>query len=323
MTAPIMPANIPPMGRLAPHPEITHPRLKLGLFVQPGTALDVPSSVDYLSKVTAWPGYFNASLKDCTAAAAGHQREVWTRYGQLATITTTDADVLRFYERCSGYRIGDPSSDRGAIMQDCLDVWRRTGLGRDRILAFFQLDHTNLAEVKTALWLLGGVYVGVNFPRSAMTQFNNRQPWDYNPGLDNTIEGGHCVHLGAIDATGMLTVTTWGQTQQVTPAWWAQFVEEAWCSASQSWMRAGLSPAGLDTAKINMLFANLTGEPGPFPATPAPATIPASVPDPTDPTDVMISKIWPWVGGWHIPGTRAAEAAEALTVWRQQVGKSS
>lgn len=319
MSAPMLP--MPRMGRLAPHHETTHPRFKLGLFLRPGFALQVPDTVDYISKVTSWPEYYNDSLFDCTAAAAAHQREAWTQYGQLAAAVTNATDVLRFYELCSGYRPGNPRTDRGAVMQDCLNVWRKIGLAGDKILAFLQVDNTNLAEVKAGLYALGGVYTGVNFPRSAMTQFNNRQPWDYDPSADNTIEGGHCVHLGAMNAQGFMTVTTWGRTQLVTPTWWERFVEEAWCAASESWIRGGSSPGGLDVAKLNTLFASMTGEPGPFPVTPVPAAIPPAGVDPTDPTDVMIGKVWPWACGWHIPGTKAAEVAGVLKAWRRQVGK--
>jgi hypothetical protein len=208
----------------------------------------------------------NDTLSDCTAAAAAHQRTAWTTYGQGTPVVSTDAQVLRFYELCSGYRPGQRSTDRGAVMQDCLTMWRKVGLGGDKILAFFQLNHTDLDEIREALWLFGGVYTGVNIPASAMTQFHAGKPWRYDPTLDNTIIGRHCVHLGAMDTHhGSAKVTTWGTVHNVTLEWLVEFTEEAWGVCSPDWINNTMSPEGLDCAALNAAFTELTGEPGPFP----------------------------------------------------------
>lgn len=312
-------------GRLAPHPESTHPRLKLARFLRPGFALTVPGAVDYLSRVYSWPVYANDSLSDCTAAAAGHLRQAWTCYGQGATTVTADSDVLAFYEACSGYQPGNPSTDNGAVMQDCLGYWRQTGLATDKILAYFQVNPADLAEVKTAAWLFGGLYVGVNLPISALDQFNAGQPWDLNPSADNRIDGGHCVHLGAIDSAGVMTVTTWGKTQRVTPAWWRQYTEEAWAVATLDWVRNYQTPENLDTTALNAEFQQLTGEPGPFPAAPAPTTTPPSpAPQPGGGPSVadlaLAHAVHPrWLTTRHLlPGNHTVAAA--LTAWFTATG---
>lgn len=323
------------LGRLAPHPESTHSRLKLADFLLDGYALTVPPAVDYLSKVITWPMYGNDNLGDCTAAAAGHMREAWTEYGQGATTLTTDADVLAFYEAVSGYIPGRPDTDQGANMQDCLAYWRKVGLAGDTILAFFQVDPSNIAEVKTALWLFGGIYVGVNLPSSALDQFDNNQAWDYQPQLDNTIEGGHCVHLGALDSAGLMTVTSWGRTQKVTPAWWSRFVVEAWSAVTMDWVKANESPEGLDTAALNAAYLDITHQPGPGPF-PVPVTPPAPPPAPTPPGPGPVPPVPPvpvvsvadqalansisvsWLDGTHIGGN--AKVQTALAAWFKATG---
>lgn len=320
------------LGRLAPHPESTHARLKLADFLLPGYALTVPSAVDYLSHVATWPMYGNDTLGDCTAAAAGHQREAWTNYGQGATTLTADADILRFYEACSGYIPGHPDTDNGAVMQDCCNYWRKAGLAGDKILAFFQINPSNLAEVKAALYLFGGVYVGVNIPTSALDQFDAGVAWDYDPTADNSIEGGHCIHLGAMDATGLMTVTSWGRTQKVTPAWWNRFTEECWAMASMDWVnKAGLSPEGLDVAALNAQYQAMNpGQPGPFPTvTPPPQPpVPPTPPTPPTPPPVPVVSIADqalanaisasWLDGRHIAGNAAAQTA--LKQWFAATG---
>jgi len=312
------------LGRLAPHSEATHPRLKLENFLTSGYSLTVPPVVDYLSKVTTWPVSLNDRLGDCTAAAAGHLRESWTAYAQGATTVTTDADILTFYEECSGYIPGRPDTDQGAVMQDCLNIWRKTGLAGDKILAFFQINPSNLAEIKTALYTFGGIYVGVNLPNSALDQFEAGQPWDYNSRLDNRIAGGHCVHLGAIDSSGLMTVTTWGRTQQVTPAWWAKFTEESWAAATVDWVKNNVSPEGLDTAALNAEFQALTGQPGPFPVaptpTPTPTPTPPPAPVPVSVADQALAAAIPasWLNGYHVGNNE--QVRKALQSWFAATG---
>jgi hypothetical protein len=307
--------NSLPMGRLAPYPEETHARLHFGEFLTATATISVPPVVDYLFSVPSFPMFGNDTLSDCTAAAAAHLREVWTAYGQGAASVTSEADVIKFYEVCSGYNPANPATDRGAVMQDCLDAWRKTGLAGDKILAFFQINPTDLAEIKAALYMLGGNYVGVNFPRSAMAQFNAGQPWTYDPRADNTIIGGHCVHLGAIDSNGLMKVTTWGRTQVVTADWWNRFVEECWGVASSDWIKNSQAPNGLDTAKLNAAFFQITkGQPGPFPEAPAPAPVPAP-PVPVDHNRELWTVAQPWTQRWHVPNSDTSRVSDALKAW--------
>jgi hypothetical protein len=243
-------------------------------------------------------------------------------------VLTTDADVLRFYEQCSGYVPGHPDTDQGAVMQDCLNNWRKVGLSGDRILAFFQISPTNLSEIKAALWLFGGCYVGLNLPASALDQFDAGKAWDFDPHADNTIEGGHCVHLGAMDASGLMTVTTWGRTQKVTPAWWDHFVDECWAIASQDWIRDFKSPEGLDTAALNAAFQDMTHQPGPFPVSPTPGPTPTPTPSPTPPPVPPVVTVADqglasaisasWLNGQHIGGNSVTQTA--LKEWFKATG---
>jgi hypothetical protein len=275
------------LGRLPADP--SRPRLNLDRYTSRALISAVPATVDYLSQVTSgWPMYGNDTLGDCTAAAAGHLEEVWSNYGQGRTVTVTDNAVLEFYSACSGYVPGRPDTDQGAVMQDCLKVWRTPGVGGHEIAAFFAVNPTNHDLIRTALYLFGGLYVGVNLPVIAQDQFEQGVPWDVVRN-DGGLDGGHCIHLGAASTTGNYAVTTWGQVQQVTPAWWGRYVEEVWAPVSAEWVRAGLSPEGLDVATLNADFQALTGQPGPFPPAvtpPAPTPTPGPTPTPPAPTPV-------------------------------------
>lgn len=310
-------------GRLAPHPELTHPRVKLGDYLKDGYTNDVPDTVDWMGGVEAWPMYANDRIRDCVAAAAGHAEESWSRYGAGKTLMVTDDDVIRFYEQISGYNPTDPSTDKGANMQDGLDVWRKVGVAGHRIVGFAQLDHTNQPECKAALAWFGVLYVGVNLPASAVAQTRARVAWSCDPSLDNRIAGRHAVHIGACDASGLWKGSTWGRSQEITSSWLSNYAEEAWVPLSREWIKQdGVSASNLKAQELNARFTELTGEPGPFPVpdVTTPPPVPVPTPPATDPNARLVTQCWPWAVGHHIPGTGAAKAATALVEWRKQVG---
>lgn len=257
--------------------------------------VQIPDVIDELSEVADWPVYLNDQIGDCTVAAAGHMIEAWTRYGRGTTVEITDIDVVLAYRAVSGYDPARPETDRGAVMQDVLDYWRRVGIGGHKILAFAQVNHHDPAEVATALYLFGHVYVGLKVPRSAEDQFRAGQPWDVVPD-DGGIVGGHAVDLGARP----YRVVTWGRLQEVTGAFWDRYVEEAWVVADEDWINVnGSCPAGLDTTELNRQFTALTEQPGPF------AT--------GDPDAALAAVAAPWVAEHHIGDNR--RMATALLAW--------
>lgn len=223
---------------------------------------------------------------NCTCAAAGHMIEQWTEYVGKETVIDTSA-VLKAYEDVSGYNPDDPSSDQGAVMQDVLNYWRKTGIGGDKILAFAEVDVANLNECRLAIAEFGTLYLGINFPASAMDQFNNGQPWDYVRG--SQIEGGHAINAGWYDEpSGMWKVVTWGRVQEMTQEFFSRYVEEAWVVATQDWINAtGSAPTGVDVAALGEQFAGLTGEPSPFRPEPQPDPTPVPDPTPEPPDDVV------------------------------------
>ena len=317
------------LGRRPPYPADTHPRLRLGDFLDYATLPPIPAQVDYLSEVTDWPVYLNDQIGDCTCAAAGHMIEAWSRYGAGTTVEVTDQDVLTAYEAVGGYVPGDPATDQGAVMQDVLGYWRKTGIGGHRILAFAQVDVTNFAEVYAALYLFGTVYIGVNFPASAMQQFDAGQPWSVVAD-DGGIIGGHAVNLGQRDGTG-LKVVTWGRVQDLDQAWFGRYCEEAWIVCDQEWITAtGGSPEGLDVAALNAAFTEITGgQPGPFPVQPQPGPTPTPTPVPPgpppgpapdpDPDDLaLVAALDPWAAHHHTGVNH--KAAHAYLTWKAAKG---
>lgn len=276
-------------GRLPNDP--SKPRLLFGTHLK--TAPTYPNELDYLSEVDNYPMYLNDRIGDCTCAGAGHIIQAESRYGQGTTESVTDNNVLTAYEAVSGYNPKTGENDNGAVMQEVLSYWRKTGIGDHKILAFAEVDHKNKDELRAAMNIFGSLYIGINFPGTAMDQFNKGQPWDYVKGA--TIEGGHAIHGGAYAVGGNWKVVTWGAIQDMTDSFWDKYVEEAWVVITPEWLNAGKSPGGFDLYGLGEELASLTGGANPFPKPdPGPAPSPNPTPNPSDADEVLQAFLTEW-----------------------------
>lgn len=250
------------LGRLDPHPESTHPRVKLATHLTAAKLPPTPAVVDYSSKVRSWPMYMNDRIGDCTCAGLAHSLQAWTAYAK-GLVTLPDSAVLRLYQ-AFGYVPGNPATDRGAVEQDVLAYVQKNGIAGHKVLAYAQVDHRNLDEMKAALNIFGSVYLGAQMPGSAMLQTESGLPWAVESG--QSIEGGHAFVLQRWDqASAPMEVITWGQRQRVTAEWWLAYGQEAWAVISQDWFLAnGKSVSGLALPELGDEFAIITGQDNPL-----------------------------------------------------------
>ncbi|MFD1277477.1 hypothetical protein ACFQ51_52940 [Streptomyces kaempferi] len=148
----------------------------------------------------------------------------------------------------------------------------------------------------------------MNFPDSAMEQFNNDQPWDVVKGAK--LEGGHCVIVGAY-GSGKLGLVTWGAETTMTEAFWRKYVDEAWVVLDADGLTKAASyfTGAASFYALGAQFAALTGEKNPIPTpqpqptpTPPPAPAPSPAPD-LDPRLVQAAQL---MSGWahdnHVTG---------------------
>lgn len=263
--------------------DASKPRLELDSYLTERFQA-APSVVDFASQVASWPVYGNDRIGDCTAACAGHQIQAWTRYtGTEADIP--EADVIQLYSAVSGYDPKTGANDNGAVIQDVLTYWRKSGVpvAGHKILAFAQLK--DLGKIHDALWMFGSVYLGFDCPESALQQFDAGQPWTVVPG--SPIAGGHAVPVQYADL-GSYQVVTWGRLQQMDQAFMSEYVSEAWVVITDDWLeKNGSTPEGLDLQALGQDLADLTGQPNPFPA-PRPPQPPAPGPNANVKADLEI-----------------------------------
>lgn len=257
-------------------PNAGAPRITLNAESLLPVAATPPPSVDFYSAVKpdTWGMDGNDEVGDCTCAEIDHAIKALQVAAGNDEIVSGPQEVLAAYSAITGY---DPSqhgphgnpTDRGAVMQNVRDYWRRTGftLGGtvDKILLFAEVPVADTRLVEYALSRFGEIGLGFRFPTSAHAQFNAGLPWDVVK--YSRIVGGHAVALVGYDED-FYHVVTWGKLQKMTPAFFGKYVDEAWVQLSADFVNSvsGEDPLHQTLQDLGAQFAELTGQPNPVTA---------------------------------------------------------
>jgi hypothetical protein len=228
--------------------------LALARYVDRSELPEPPASLDLTTHVPDWPMYANDRRGDCTCAAAGHMIEAWT----AAVGTTVELAEQSVLDAFDAVKIVDPDTgEEGAVELDVLRYWRKTGIGAHRIGAFASVAVHDKRLVRTAAYLFGGLYIGLQLPVTAQGQ----DVWDWTGSLKGPAEpgswGGHAVDVVGYSSDG-LTVITWGASKQLTWAFWDRYCEESYCILSPDFLKGDKAPNGFDLAALNADLALVT-----------------------------------------------------------------
>ena len=215
--------------------------LSLGRYLDTARLPSPPPSLDESRHVTDWPMYANDRIGDCTTAAAGHMIEAWTAEAHGAAVEIPEQAVLDAFEQV---RVGD-----GAYVLDVLKLWRKEGIGGHRIGAFARVSLHHHELVRSAAWLFGGLYLGIQLPVTAQHQAT----WDWVGRLTDDAApgswGGHAVDVVRYGGD-TLTVVTWGQLKELTWSFWDRYCDEVYCILSEDFLDEGRAPNGFDLAAL-------------------------------------------------------------------------
>jgi hypothetical protein len=215
-----------------------------------------PPSVNYGSAVPSWPMYLNDQYGDCTCAAAAHMIQNWTANAGKE-ISPTDQDVLKFYEHFT-----TPGPENGCNMLSVLKYWRSTGLAKDKITAFAQVENKNTIQAQDAVNLFGSLYIGVELPDFAVNSANTLEvPWVVPPqgptgDAAPNPQNGHCIPAVAYDQRN-LYVVTWGALKSMSWQFYATYADEGYAVLSPDFLKGGKAPAGFDLAQLTADLAEI------------------------------------------------------------------
>lgn len=264
-----------PLGKL---PATVDDRtLKAERYIVPEALPPIPTVIDYARRVAQWRMYLNNLLGCCVISAMAHQEDADSAENG-SPVTITDADVLAGYEACGGYVQGNPATDRGTDPLVALNWWRQTGIAGNKIGAFVSVNPRDEALVAAALYLFGGLFVGLELPKSAQTQtvwdvVGDGQSGDAAP----SSWGGHMIYIPAREAPGRYANITWGERLSITQRFIATYSpNETFAVIPDAWLNgSGQAPNGLNIAALTRDLAIVSGapDPGPPPFVPDKATL--------------------------------------------------
>jgi hypothetical protein len=163
--------------------------------------------------------------------------------------------VLHAFDRV---KLVDPATgEEGAVELDVLRDWRSHGVGRHRIAGFARVPVYDHRLLRTAAWLFGGLYIGLQLPLSAQ----RHGTWDWGGALTGPDRpgswGGHAVDVVGY-SPGSLTVVTWGRLQDMTWAFWDRYCDEAYCILSRDFLDGDRAPNGFDVEALRADLALVT-----------------------------------------------------------------
>lgn len=221
--------------------------LKLSRYLEAGLP-PAPPSRDWTKGRTDWGMMKNDELGDCTIAGIGHAVQVWSLNSVGLEITPTDDTVLSYYEKWDGYVQGDLSTDQGGIELDVLTGWKRDTFDGHALLAFADPDVKNLAEIRQAINMFGGVYIGMEVPNFIMAD-EPPANWDIVAD-DGGIDGGHAVFCCGYDEN-TISFISWGKVYRMTNAYWAKYVDESHALLSPLWINSKTgAPSGFNLTQL-------------------------------------------------------------------------
>lgn len=187
---------------------------------------------------------------DCVFAGACHETMLWTEEAHHRALFT-GKNAISDYSAVTGYVVGNDATDQGTDVRTALKYRAKTGIidvngNRHKIGAYLALEPGNIDHIKEAMWLFGAVGIGIEFPNSAMDQFDAGKPWSVVHG--SQVEGGHYIPLVA--KRTRLECVTWGQIQGMTEAFYKKYCDEAWAILSPEMLVNGKSLGGFDLAAL-------------------------------------------------------------------------
>lgn len=189
----------------------------------------------------------NDSIGDCTIAGVDHLIGAWDAEVSVSDPRPDDDEIQATYFKLTG------GQDSGLNEADVLKAWSTSGLFGNTIAGYAPVEPTDVVGLHQAIAFYGGAYLGIACPESAQTDFQNGQPWTYDP--SSPIEGGHCIVALGYDS-GAVYCATWGGIAPVTYPFLAHFLEETWAVLSQEFVEAKGDSLNIDLATLQ---ADLAG----------------------------------------------------------------
>jgi hypothetical protein len=219
-----------------------------------------PAVFGHYQLISDWGMLANDQLGDCAIAGACHQTMLWTLEGSGVAASFDDTAAITNYSAITGYNPDDPSTDEGTALGQLAAYWRTYGIvdaagKRHKVAAVVDINPGDLRELWVSSWLFQAVGLGYLMPQSAMDQTAAGKPW--NPVRGSPIEGGHYVPLMGRNPAGNGVIITWGQTQEVTPAFHKKYNDQGIAALSEEMLDKAASVDGFNETLLKQDLATI------------------------------------------------------------------
>ena len=237
------------------------------------TVPSYPAQEDYLGKLTGWHMLGNDAVGDCNAVTWANMRRLVTSALSTESYPTQD-QVFQFYKTQNpdfdpagtGQTNGPGSSaDQGMDVQTGLEYLHTNG-GPDGVkaVAFAKVDHNHLDQVKSALSIFGGLWLGIQVLDANQKQFADGQPW--TDVANSAIDGGHAILGGGYSPTDVKFIT-WAKETEFDMSFWngavngTPLVQEAWVVVWPENLGTTQFEEGINLDVLKADYQALTGSP--------------------------------------------------------------
>ena len=237
------------LGKTAARPEAI--KLKFSTYaVALPKAPATGGHMDLMSNAL-WGVLGNDKYGCCVWAGAAHETMLWNEEAKVGTAFTL-VQVLGDYTAVTGFNPNNPATDGGTDMQVAAKYRQDTGVldvngKRHKVGAYLALDKSNKQEIMQAIYIFSAVGIGIQFPGSAMDQFNAGKDWTVVKGAK--IEGGHYVPGISYDQN-FVYVVTWGKLIRVSWAFIKKYMDEGVVYLSEEMLTGGVSLEGFNLAQL-------------------------------------------------------------------------
>lgn len=238
-------------------------KLKL-VQIMDATALPTPPAAFGHANLVhgRWSILGNDKWGDCVWAGAAHEHMLFSLAGKHGSVKFDDRSVLSDYSAVTGFDPADPATDQGTDMQAAASYRRKVGVIdyhgiRHKVDAYAEITRADLSQVALASWLFGACGIGVEFPDSAMDQFNAGKPFSVVKGAK--IEGGHYMPCVGRHKDGNYVLVTWGRLVTATPEWMRKYMDEAVAYISRDIIqdKSHMSLEGFDLQTLDNFLSSL------------------------------------------------------------------
>lgn len=224
--------------------------LDLADYLQHENLSKIPGAYNWGKNIdpSRWGVLGNLKINDCTCAAAGHLIMTWTANIGKFHKPTTKA-IVKAYTDISGFNAITDGIGKPIEAIKVLKYWRKHGIDDHKIIAFAKLDFKNRQQLKHAIFLYGGCYVGINLPKSAEKQFNESKKWTVpRSGTEGLGKPGSWIgHAMLITGYSKYEVTaiTWGKVVKLSLDFWETYVDESYAIFSEDFIRHNQTPTNI------------------------------------------------------------------------------